>query len=719
MAREETIRALRHAFALGRGSLRGQPGLAGIEQGPLLAAIAYALASLGAERPLVHTDGSLLDALETNDIPYREVKKPADLLGSLGVPLILFKHGKPDPYVLAKRAGRGMVYNARSGALEPIGNPQDYQDFGYEIYASLPRGINNASGLLLSLATSNEGAFLLVLLSTLLVSVLNMSVPVLTSYIVDTVLPQSDMGLVVEALAIVLLATAALVTSQVFSTIAMVRLESALNLRLETSTWMHLLSLPLEFYSQYSSSDLHNRVGAITEMRRLASTGLLSTVLGMVMSLGSFVLMFVYRPSIAGTAAAFSVAMAVLMGWLVTRNMLWEERAQNHEADQNALALAITTGLPQIRVSGSEPFLYLKWLTGGSLLAWSQRMIDQSAGTLEMISRLLSPLGTTVIFAAVLATSPPAAAGGAGVNSVGANQDVASFVAFQSAFLVFNGQMTVLANQLGNTFGRLAVLWRRSSVVIFASSENDIQQNSKRLEVQGEIAVSGLTVQYQNRPQPVLDGLNLHIPKGQYTAITGRSGCGKTTLLRCLLGIQKPEAGIITVDGIDLRDLAIRSYRRQIGVVLQNAPIPSGSIRDVVRAGRLISEEEVWHALEQASVAEDVKAMPMGLDTYVAEGGQGFSGGQRQRISLARALAGKPRLLILDEATSALDARTQAAISRTLDSLQATRIAVAHRLSTIESADQIVVLDQGRVAELGRYGELRNLRGGYLNPSAG
>jgi ATP-binding cassette subfamily B protein len=231
----------------------------------------------------------------------------------------------------------------------------------------------------------------------------------------------------------------------------------------------------------------------------------------------------------------------------------------------------------------------------------------------------------------------------------------------------------------------------------------------------GKIELNNLQVRYPDASAPLLKMINLTIPQGCYTAITGSSGCGKTTLLRCLLRLMEPEAGVINIDGVDLRNLAVRQYRRQLGVVLQNSPLPTGSIYDVVRAGRAYSRDEVWQALEQASIADDVERMGMKLETMISEGAMGISGGQRQRLSLARALIGHPKVLFLDEATSALDAPTQAAVTRTLESLAITRVAIAHRLSTIQSADQIAVISGGTINELGTYRELERQPGGYLN----
>jgi ATP-binding cassette subfamily B protein len=344
---------------------------------------------------------------------------------------------------------------------------------------------------------------------------------------------------------------------------------------------------------------------------------------------------------------------------------------------------------------------------------------------LEILAQVLNPLGQALIFGVFMVLLHQARQGTSGgvpnapanLGSLGGNELVAAFVSFQAAYLAFNNQLSSLATQVASTVASLVVLWQRSEVVMFASPEPGSALAGEQHQVEGEFNLQKLRVTYPGQDEPILRDISLLIPNGTYTAITGPSGCGKTTLLRCLLRLMEPELGVINIDGVDLRKLNVRAYRRQLGVVLQNTPLPSGSIFEIVRAGRPHSRDEVWEALAQAAIADDVQAMAMQLETVINEGAGSISGGQRQRLALARALIAQPKVLLLDEATSALDAPTQAAITKTLESLSITRIAIAHRLSTIESADQIAVLQQGKICELGTYRELVSREGGYLSRS--
>ncbi|MFO0426935.1 MAG: ATP-binding cassette domain-containing protein, partial [Planctomyces sp.] len=224
--------------------------------------------------------------------------------------------------------------------------------------------------------------------------------------------------------------------------------------------------------------------------------------------------------------------------------------------------------------------------------------------------------------------------------------------------------------------------------------------------LEGAISADDIVFRYRDEGPPVLNHVTFRAAPGEFVAIVGPSGCGKSTLLRLILGFETPQSGTISFDGSDLAALDIVAVRRQIGVVLQNSRISASTILEFITAGIRMTLAEAWELAEAAGLAEDIRAMPMGMHTVISEGGGGFSGGQRQRLMIARALASKARILLFDEATSALDNQTQQIVSDSIRRRHVTRITVAHRLSTIREADRIYVLERGSVVQVGTFEEL-------------
>ena len=221
-----------------------------------------------------------------------------------------------------------------------------------------------------------------------------------------------------------------------------------------------------------------------------------------------------------------------------------------------------------------------------------------------------------------------------------------------------------------------------------------------------------MTFRYEKEGRKILDDLSLRIPARQYVAIVGKTGCGKSTLLRLLLGFEKPETGAIFYDRKDIQTLDLGSLRKCIGTVLQEGDLFGGSIfENITISAPNLTLEQAWEAAEIAGIADDIRAMPMGMGTMLQEGSGSISGGQKQRIMIARAVAPKPRLLLLDEATSALDNITQKQVSEALDRMKCTRVVIAHRLSTIRHCDRILVMDAGKIVEDGTYEQLIELGG--------
>jgi len=691
---------------------------------PRMMALGYALKVLDDPRPLVASNGTLTDLLEANAISFREVRTPPDLLQSSRAVLLLLRKADASPMVVHRRAGRTLLYDPQQpGGPQPLQTEPESKPFAYELYAGWPSGVRAWPQLLIFGLRGHLTPLLAVLVSALVVALFNLSIPILTAYLTGTVLPLGEGRLIVETSLVVLLVTISTLVAQLFSSLALVRLESLVNLRVESALWTHLLRLPMQFFNNIGTADLIARVTAVGQMRQLLSNGLLSAALGLLFSLTNLALMVHYQAQLALVAGLFSGVSAVVMALLVWQNAKLERPLQEGQADVSNLALQAVIGMAQIRVGGNEPFVFERWFRNVASLAFLQRRGKAVSNALEILARGLNPLGQALIFGVfmlLLDQSRQASAAGSptmpgGLASLGVNQLVAAFVSFQAAYLSFNAQLSTLATQLASTLGRLMVLWQRSEVVMYAQPEPGANLGGDQHRIVGAFNIQGLEVSYPNQSEPILRNINLTIPEGSYTAITGASGSGKTTLLRCLLRLLEQDAGVINVDGIDLRRLAVRAYRRQLGVVLQNTPLPSGSIYDIVRAGRAYSRDEVWESLAKAAIADDVKAMAMQLETIISDGSGSISGGQRQRIALARALVGQPRVLLLDEGTSSLDAPTQAAITRTLEQLPITRIAIAHRLSTIESANQIAVIQNGLVSEVGTYRELSAKVDGYLS----
>jgi ABC-type bacteriocin/lantibiotic exporter with double-glycine peptidase domain len=235
------------------------------------------------------------------------------------------------------------------------------------------------------------------------------------------------------------------------------------------------------------------------------------------------------------------------------------------------------------------------------------------------------------------------------------------------------------------------------------SSEN----KSMVTRLSGSIELSNVYFRYNQNMPYVVNGMNLKIRAGEYIAIVGSTGCGKSTLVRLLLGFETPERGAVYYDGKDISGLDLRSLRRRIGTVTQDGSLFQGDIfSNIVISAPYLTLDQAWEAAEIAGIADDIRAMPMGMQTIISEGQGGISGGQKQRLMIARAVAPKPKILIFDEATSALDNKTQKQVSDALDQLRCTRIVIAHRLSTIKNCDRILVLDKGQILEDGTYDEL-------------
>ena len=279
------------------------------------------------------------------------------------------------------------------------------------------------------------------------------------------------------------------------------------------------------------------------------------------------------------------------------------------------------------------------------------------------------------------------------------------YIAFNGAYGMVSGAFSALAG-IALSVAQIKPILEMAEPILRTEPEST-ENKTMVTSLSGNIELSNVYFRYTDTMPYVVDGMSLKIKAGEYVAIVGKTGCGKSTLIRLLLGFEAPERGAIYYDGKDMSKLDLRSLRRKIGVVMQDGSLFQGDIySNIVISAPQLTLDDAWAAAEMAGIADDIRAMPMGMQTIISEGAGGISGGQKQRLMIARAVAPKPKILIFDEATSALDNKTQKQVSDALDNLKCTRIVIAHRLSTIRNCDRILVLDKGHITEDGTYDEL-------------
>ena len=698
--------ALREAQQLEQSLLFQEPPAQ--EQELELHLLGFCMAQLGRRhQQLEPLPGASIDELlNHNDLHHRRIDAPRHPDREEFPLMIVFRQGESYPLALYRRGRTAWLYDPKQQHHEALKPGLALEDTAYEIYLPLPAHVAGPLAVLRFAFGTELGALSALLITSAVVMLFNLSIPMLTNLLVSRILPQNDQQLLLQGLTVVVLIVIGSVATQFLQNLMMLRLESVADLRLQSAVWDRLMRLPMSFISKYTTGDLASRVSSISQLRQLIGSGVLSTLLSSLFAISYFVLMFTYDSQLALWASGFTLVAVICLLAITWRSIQLQMPVLESGAEITNFSLQSVMGMPQIRSAGAEPFVLLRWLREVNRYALLQLRTNVYNDAIEQYGTLVTPLASLFLFAVVayrLLNSQ---------STLELNQIVVAFISFNAAFSSFNGSVTNAVNLIANTGGRAAVLWQRAEPVMYAEVESGYQPDAIRHQLRGEFSLRGLVYEFPGSSEPLFQGLTFTIPAGQHTAITGPSGCGKTTLVRMLLGFVSPMGGELLVDGIPLSQLSIRAYRRQLGVVMQTARLNAGSIYDVICGGIQRSEDEVWEALERAAVAEEVRAMPMQLETLLSDSGGNVSGGQVQRIAIARALITQPKVLIMDEATSALDNTSQQAITRTINELGITRISIAHRLATIQQADQIVVMDKTKPAESGTWEELRNH--GYL-----
>ena len=542
------------------------------------------------------------------------------------------------------------------------------------------------------------GDQLLILLATLAVTLVGLIEPVVYEAITGPVLEHRSVSMLIGMAVFLLSAAFASEVLGVARNLIMDRITTKTSLAVESSVMMRILSLPVSFFRRFSSGELSSRASSVSSLCDMLLDNIFSTGLTSVLSLIYIGEIFHFSPVLVGPSIGIIAATVItsLMTSLIQIGI--SRKKMQLSAQENGMNFAMVSGIQKIRLSGSEKRAFARWaqlFARNAALEYDPPNFIKLSG---VISMGISLIGTIVLyFLAVQSGVSPS-----------------QYFGFTAAYGRVMGAFTAMAGIAVSVASIPPVLEMAEPIL---KTEPEVTAAKAQVQrINGDIELNHVSFRYEENTPWVLEDLSLKIRSGEYVAIVGRTGCGKSTLVRLLLGFEKPERGTIFYDGRDLNGIDPRSLRRNMGVVIQNGQLMQGDIfSNITLSAPQLTLKEAWEAAETAGIAQDIQEMPMGMQTMISEGQGGISGGQKQRLLIARAIAPKPRILILDEATSALDNRTQRQVAEALDRLECTRIVIAHRLSTIRNCDRILVMDSGAIIEEGTYDQLIAKKGAFAD----
>ncbi len=521
-----------------------------------------------------------------------------------------------------------------------------------------------------------------------------MLLPWVNSFIFSRIIPAGEPNGISAAAALIF---SAVMTAAVLGFLQSLILTNTMlrcGVYVQSAVFSRLLSLKPEFFKNTRSGELSGMITEFSDITKIVSVRSISACIGMILSLVYLVQIKIYAPQLLGWVVLSSLALAVLMTAEGIMNLKWMRGCSESLSRMSGFCYELFSGMEQVKLNGAEARMMRRW---------SEYYRDVSKHEDKPFL-----LKYSTVFYRVIKVFTTAA-----IFVFGARLTASDYIAFSAAYGAY-----VSASAGAAVIIRMIAGFRSSYALIKPVLEGECEEygsgKKKPDKFDGEITASDLCFRYSQDSPYVLSGLSLHILSGESIGIIGTSGCGKSTLIRLLLGFEKAERGSIYIDGFDIRELDMRNYRQKIGTVLQNTGLISGDIYSNITLTKPDADmNEVNEAIKFAGLTETIDSLPMGVHTPVSQENCTLSGGERQRVLIARAVISKPSLLIFDEATSALDNITQARITESVNKLHCTKIIVAHRLSTIERCDRILVMDKGVIVQEGTYDELKNIDGQF------
>lgn len=645
-------------------------------------------------------------ATTDDDRPLQEAA--ADASGAMTVPRTLARRwwtGRTGPMVVQGDDGPCAVVPAprptavRQGTREPeaLGRNSAAASArqGLEVLADPPAGASWVGLVRWSLGRRG-GMLTAIVLMALAGGLAGLVLPVATGVIFGDAVPRGDTGRVVAILAVLLLVTVAAGALYLARNLIVVRLRDESDATLSAAVMSRALRLPVPFFRSRSEGDVVNRLMAVEQARAQVDDTVPGIVLTAAFGLTSLVYLVTLGAWVFVGVLTTTLAVVALSAWLQLRSRSTLDAIVARRSDADGMLMSMLAAAGTLRVSGAEERALTRWANAEGRALTALRLRLRRLAASEAVDAV-APVAVVTVFVAL-------------TGAEGGTFSASAFMASYTAILQVAASLVLLSASVVSLSEAGPALTRMTEITSAAPEQSGTMADPG--EISGRVALEGVVFGYAPDRPPLFDGVSLAVDPGSFLAVVGPSGGGKSTIMRLLLGFERPWRGAVTYDGLDLAELDVRAVRRQMGTVLQ-ATVPFGrTVRECVCGPRTIADDDLWVILGESGLDRDVRAMG-GLDAPVQVAGSNLSGGQRQRLMIARALAGSPRVLLFDEATSALDNVTQRIVTDSLLARPVTRVVIAHRLSTIERADRVVVVAGGEVVEDGAPHELRRAGGHF------
>ena len=511
--------------------------------------------------------------------------------------------------------------------------------------------------------------------------------PWVNSYIFRHIIPSGNMDFFAPS-ALILSAILTITAMRLLQAMIMNNSLLRINASLQSAVFSRLMSIKPGFFKHFKSGELSKLVMELADLSRILSAQSIIAIISMILSLVYLVQIHSYAPEMFGFVIIISMVLALIT---VADSIISAKAIRRRNlcvSEMSGFCYEMLSGIEQIKLGGAEHRIMRRW---------SEKYLNVARNNAHPLIIRYMPVyrfAITIVSTAVIFIL------GVGLSS-------SDYIAFSVAYAAY---ITAISTSTPVVYSAAALysLYKIAEPMLSAECEDYSSGKNRPDKIEGRISFSNVSFAYSENLPKVIDELSIEIEAGECVGIVGSSGCGKSTLIRLMLGFETPSRGNVYIDGRDLREIDLNYYRSRIGTVLQNAGLFSGDIYSNIAISKPdAGPDEVKRAVELAGLSKDMEDLPMGLHTMITDADNGaMSGGQLQRIMIARAILGQPSILIFDEATSALDNVTQKKIMEAVNGLGCTRIIVAHRLSTIEHCDKIIVMDKGRIADEGTFDEL-------------